>query len=402
MEFLETLETIRGEHADIARMFGGEGQRSPSRRGAVDPAYSRRLLEATTFVAEVLEGRRPTHHMQEAMTTSDFPILFGDILDRQVLAAYKEREGTWQGVAKKRIVRDFRGVKLFKPLTGAAGTLDEVGELAEYPEEAVSEQEPQTITVRKFGRRMAYSWEAGVNDDLDLLRELPTRMGRAARRTENYMATREYATSTGPSSVLYSVGNKNIVTGNPALSINGLTTALQVFGNQVNEDGDPIEHEAITLVVPPALEVTANNILNATALEITQQGGIPDVKDTTSSPSATGEVRLLVANWISKRIKVLVNPLLPLIDTTYGNTAWYLFADPNSDREALVMAFLRGWDTPAVFIKSPNARRVGGGGDVDPLDGDFDTDAITYKVRHVIGSAKVDPKATVASQGDGS
>jgi hypothetical protein len=66
------------------------------------------------------------------------------------------------------------------------------------------------------------------------------------------------------------------------------------------------------------------------------------------------------------------------------------------------MAFLRGWEDPAVFIKSANARRVGGGGDIDPLDGDFDTDSVAYKVRHVLGTAVVDPKATVASNGSGS
>lgn len=409
MEFLETLEVIRAESASIQSLFGTEGARAPSRSGQPNPVYQRRLGEAAVFVADVLDGRRPSHHIREAMTTSDFPILFGDILDRQVLAAYRERVGTWTGIAKRRVVRDFRGMKLYKPLTGAAGTLDVVGELSEYPEEVLGEQSTQTLTVGKFGRRMAFSWEAGVNDDLQMLRDIPDRMGRAARRTENYMATRLYAGAGGPDATLYSAGNRNLVVPtysggaltNPPLTIAGLADALAAFGNQVNEDGDPIEHDAVTLVVPPALEVVANNILNATSIEVTQLGGIPNVARTDSSPSATGEVRLLVANWMSKRVSLVVNPLLPLIDLVTGNTAWYLFANPNSDREALTMAFLRGWEDPAVFIKSANARRVGGG-DIDPLDGDFDTDAVTYKVRHVLGSAQVDPKATVVSDGTGS
>jgi hypothetical protein len=52
-------------------------------------------------------------------------------------------------------------------------------------------------------------------------------------------------------------------------------------------------------------------------------------------------------------------------------------------------------------MKSPNAVRVGGG-PVSPLSGDFDTDAVEYRVRHVTGVTLVDQKATVASNGSGS
>jgi hypothetical protein len=294
-------------------------------------------------------------------------------------------------------VRDFRGVKLFKPLTGYAGRLEQVGELSEYPEGPVAEQATKTITVAKYGKRMGISWETLVNDDLDLVKAMPAKMARMARRTESYMATELYVDASGPHASLYTVGNANIVNvangaaaNNPPLSVAGLTDALLVFGNQQDEDGNPIEHEAVTLVVPPALEVTANNIVAATSIELTTDGGTTDGSGT--------ERRLLAANWLSRRVRVVVNPLIPLIAAANGNTSWWLFASPGADREALVMAFLRGWEEPSVFIKSADARRVGGG-EVDPMDGDFDTDAVTYKVRHVIGSARVDPKATVASNG---
>jgi len=46
---------------------------------------------------------------------------------------------------------------------------------------------------------------------------------------------------------------------------------------------------------------------------------------------------------------------------------------------ALVMAFLRGWEDPSVFIKSANARRLGGG-DVDLRSGLRTAGALTFKV----------------------
>jgi hypothetical protein len=54
-----------------------------------------------------------------------------------------------------------------------------------------------------------------------------------------------------------------------------------------------------------------------------------------------------------------------------------------------------------VFIKTGNQQRVGGGG-VDPMNGDFDTDSIKYKVRDVIGGTLEDPKSFVGSNGSGS
>jgi len=406
MEFLETLETIRADQASVGRLFGGEGTRVRSR--AADPAYQAALVEAATFYGDVLAGSRRSWQLQEAMTTDDFPILFGDILDRQMLGEYRELVPSWEAVARRRVVRDFRGVKLFKPVTGLGGRLEEVGQSAEYPQAVVSEQDTQTITVAKFGKRVPLSWETIINDDLDQMSSIPRRMATMARRTESYMATELYIDVNGPHASLYTVGNANIVNQtnapgyvgaaiNPALSIASLGQALFVLSRQVDEDDNPIENEAAVLVVPPALEVIANNIMNATAIEVNTDGGT-----LAGLANSSGvERRLLVANWMARRLRVVVNPLIPLVaSSANGNTSWFVFKTPAEDREALVMAFLRGWEQPAIFIKSANARRLGGG-EVDPLDGDFDTDSVAYKVRHVLGSARVDPKATVGSNGSG-
>jgi hypothetical protein len=65
------------------------------------------------------------------------------------------------------------------------------------------------------------------------------------------------------------------------------------------------------------------------------------------------------------------------------------------------IGFLRGYEAPQLFMKDPDAIRVGGGA-VSPLDGDFDTDSIQYKLRHVFGGTLLDTKSAVASNGSGS
>jgi len=387
-EFMELLETIQAEEASRSRLFRGEGRGVRTIAGRDTPQYKGQLAEAARLIASVYEGRRPLRILMEAMTTSDFPLLFGDILDRQLLGKYEETPQHWSAVAKRATVRDFRTVSRFA-VDGAETVLDTVEEQAEYPAAVLSETRYQ-YAVQKRGRRVPFSWEAMVNDDLDALKDVPERFARACRRSEDRFVTELYADANGPHASLYTSGNANIVTSNPALSTAALQTAFGVLGAQVDEGGDPIMVEMVSLVVPPALEVTARNILNAIHIDaLTGGGGV-------SAQAIRAE------NWMRNRVQLVVNPYLPLVSSTAdGDTAWYLFASPSVGRPALEMGFLRGFEQPQVFMKSPNASRVGGGS-ADPMDGDFDTDSIQYKVRHVFGGARISPIMTVASEGDGS
>jgi len=386
-EFLETIESIRAEEASVQRLFGGEGQGVRQVRGRNNPQYMAKLAEAAKFVADVFEGRRPMYHLQEAMTTSDFPYLFGDILDRQLLANYREAPAVYRNYCRIATVRDFRTVKRFT-VSGAEAVLSEVKQQAEYPESSLSEGKYE-YSVKKYGRRIPFSWESMINDDLDALKDIPARFGRAARRTEQKFATGLYVDSSGPHASLYTADNSNIVTGNPALSVAALQTAMTILAAQTDSDGEPIVIDAVHLVVPPALEITAENILNALQLELVESGG-------------TSNQKLIAVNWMKNRLKLHVDPYIPIVaSSANGNTSWFLFADPGNNRPALEIGFLRGHTEPEIFIKAPNAQRVGGGA-ADPMAGDFDTDSIQYKVRHVLGGTRMDPKMTVASNGSGS
>jgi len=385
-EFLEVIENIRAEEASVQRLFGSEGQGVRQAHGRNNPEYMKKLAEAAKFMADVFEGRRPVYHLQEAMTTSDFPYLFGDVLDRQLLANYRETPAVYRNYCRIATVRDFRTVKRFT-VSGAEAVLDEVKEQAEYPESSLSEGK-YDYSVSKYGRRIPFSWESLINDDLDALRDIPARFGRAARRTEQKFATGLYVDSSGPHASLYTAGNSNIVTGNPALSVAALQTAMTILAAQTDSDGEPIIIDAVHLVVSPALEITAENILNALQLELIESGG-------------TSNQKLIAVNWMKNRLKLHVDPYIPIVaSSANGNTSWFLFADPANNRPALEVGFLRGHTEPEIFIKSPNAQRVGGGA-ADPMAGDFDTDSIQYKVRHVLGGTQMDPKMTVASNGSG-
>jgi len=385
------------DSAATERIYEGDGRRISRRRDA-DPRYQRDLSDVMFLFEDVMAGsRRAAITFQESMSRSDFQFLFGDVLDRQLLGAYNTMPVQWDTTARRGRVRDFRTVKRFT-LDGGKGVLGKVGELAPYKARAVTDG-AYTYSVEKYGAEIPISWETVVNDDLDALGDLPAALGLAARRTEERFAATLYVSSTGPNATFFSNGNRNVInptvggTGvpiNPPLSVTGLQYAMQIMGQQVDSDGGPIFVESVVLEVPPALEVAANNIINSTEILAATGGG-----------DGTGNDQLRVMNWLRNRVQVRVNPWLPILNTTNGNTAWYLFASPGAGRPAMEVGFLMGHETPELWMKSPDAVRVGGGL-VNPEEGDFEHDGIRYRVRHVVGGTLMDPKLAVASSGLGS
>lgn len=385
-DFLEVIETIRAEEASVQKLFNGEGK---TVRGvkSKSPRYQKQLAEAAQLIAGVYTGRRPMYQLQEAMTTSDFPYLFGDVLDRQLLAAYQETPQTYRNYTKVGRVRDFRTVKRYS-VYGGDQVLPEVKIQQQYKTAPINENSPVEYAVSKRGRRIPLAWETMMNDDLEALADIPNRFGRAARRSEQKFVTGLYVDASGPHASVYTSGNKNIVTSNPVLSLAALQTAVTQLAGRVDETGEPIFIETVELVVPPALEVTGLNYLNALQVELTEKGG-------------TSATKLVAANWMKTKFRLNVDHYIPIVaSTANANTSWFLFANPDNGRAAMQIDFLAGHEEPEIFMKSPNATRVGGG--EDAMNGDFDTDSIEYKVRHVFGGASIDPKMSMGSNGSGS
>lgn len=382
---LQLIESLQTADASVARLFRGEGHRvRESQNSSEDLVMAAELLERAE------RSRRAMSALVEAMSTSDFPLLMADIMDRELLGYYSEVPTTWTSYVRQSTVRDFRTAKRYA-VDGAEGALDEVKELSEYPEGALQE-EFDVFSVGKFGRRLALSWEAEINDDFDAFRRNPERLARAARRTEARFAAALWLDEKGPHAELYKAAFENIITiegKQPPLSIEALQAAFTLLSKMKDEDGEPILMEAVTLVVPPALEVTARNILNAIQIEMTSQGGTDDQK-------------LIAQNWMKNRLTLEVEPYIPYISSKEnGDTTWALFPNPNSGRSALELGKLRGYEEPSLYEKAPNARRVGGG----DVNESFENDSMEWRVRHVLGGTRMvktgGQKGTVASNGSG-
>lgn len=385
------METLTFEQLTEAQA-AGEVTALRSRRNP-SPRRLAQMAEAAQLYADACTGNHyALGRLQEALSTSDFSYIFGDVLDRELMANYQQLPSIWPSFASRATVRDFR-VKHYVDLLGGRGILEKVDQLAPYPQRKPVDAQ-YTLQVGKYGGAFSLSWEDMINDDLDALRDLPNRLAQGAHDTEDYLATGAIASASGPNSTLFSStalqsvsasDASNLLSGNPALSTDALSSALTTIQKRRDIEGRPILISGFVLMVPPALEVTARNILNAT--EIRQ---------------VTGNETIIIGNWLANRVTLVVNPWLPVVDQSANvATTWYLLPVPSTARPAAVLGFLRGHEVPDLRYKAEAGRALGGG-EVPAQEGSFEHDDLKYRVRHVLGTTSLDPIATAVSNGSGS
>lgn len=360
-----------------------------------DPTYN--LMEARTDNTALLKGVAEMNRLveaaqsgsawgraalQEAMTTADFPNLFGYALSRDLQALYSEHAAPWQQASRRVDLPDFRNREWYPH-----DTIDQVL-TADSDDGAPAAQnrnktDPTATTwaVEVYQATTELTFRTLRNDDLGFFRTIPQEFARAARRTELKTFTTTHWNSTGPTGLTQ-------ITGNPALTVANLKTAMSQMLKSVDANGEPILIDAPILEVGPALAVTAREIINATVLEI--NGGT-----TTTGISQT-------ANWVNDFISnVIVNPYIPVVaSSSNADTSWCLLANSGNGPAAFEHGWLTGMVGPQIFMKAPNMQRVGGS--IDSALGDFHTLSTEYKVMDIFGVKLVDSKLGFMSNGTNS
>jgi len=368
MELMEVMKELKTGWGDFTVLNG-------TRRS---DGWDMKLAEANRLIYN-LDGL-PTHKweyaIKEALTTSDFPLLFGDTLDRQLLANYKAAPSVWKAFTKLSTNRDFRNASRHK-MTGGDNYLDEVSEKGEYLASPRTEAE-YNIQLKKYGRQFDISWESIINDDLGALKDTPERFSNAAIRTEHRLVSAQYYHNV----VLATAGRGNLSV-NP-LTIANLETGIEWFAARTDANGEPIPTRPKILVVPPALEMTARAILtSATKMGLagaTTIAGAPDVWVPVNNVVSQMNLELVVDPYIT---------ILGAVTTPLSSVAsWFLFTDPR-ELAVLEAAHLRGHERPEIAMKASDKVTVGGAA-INPMSGDFATDNIFYRVRLPFGVTTLD------------
>lgn len=340
---------------------------------------------------DILEnkGRMPRHRheylLREAMTTSDFPYLFGDTTDRQMLAAYQAIDPEWKKYMRIKTVNrlyPWVGGKRFA-ISLSGMYLGEVEEKGEY--NALKKTEKKyDVYARKYGNQIDISWEAMIADDLGALKDSPNELAWLAANTEHYQAVNCYADDLGTHAAgnLYQLAAPETNSGVLPLTIGNLeftVAAMQAFRHP---SGQPMRNRPKYLVISDGgLEFTARQILtSATKMWVNDQ--------------VAAAVAMPMTNVIAQYgLELVIDPWLSIAGGTgFTRNTWYLFADPNNIA-AVECDYLQGHERPEICMKSSDKVTIGGGA-ISPMDGDFATDNVFYRIRQCFGANKLDWRAT--------
>lgn len=349
--------------------------------------------------------------LKEAIASQDFPILFGQVTQLALQGQYARLPQQWTAFSsrytasnlKKQRIMDWNATFDQLPVQngGAARhqyALPRVPELTEYPTFSL-EARGEEWGLAKYGARFPFSFEAFLNDEFQVIQDMPGEMAAMGRDTEDVLTTGVLATATGPNPDYFNAGwdfgplaqMGNIMAGNPALSVEALELAMQEIGLRRLNDR-PVVVPSWVLVVPPSMEITANEIAAIANQEIVQ-----------GDPTTGRQVRFTRTNQARGRFTVQVNQWLPLIDTSANAaTTWYLVpaGGTTGTRRAIVTSFLAGHEAPELRINNDTGSNIGGG-DISPFEGSFSHDDVQYRVRHFVGAAGIDPSPSMVSLGNG-
>src|SRR5260370_818666 len=283
-------------------------------------------------------------------TTASFSYLLGTSMNKRLLKDYQAWPAEWQKFATIVPIRDFK--QQTRVRLGAFGSLPIVAEDTAYQAVTLTDS-AATYVAQKHGNLVTVSRETIINDDLQAIKQIPTKLAVAAAYTLAEFVYGFLSSNPGiyDGNNLFTAGAPHNNLGSSALSTAAMQTGITAMREQTNYASKRLGLRPRFLVVPPELEWTA--------MVATKSAGVPGSNNNDINP-------------LLGFCTVIVSPQLT------STTQWFLVADPR-ECDGIEIGFVGGQCNPVLFIQD------------SPLLGlNFVQDAISYKVRMEWGGAVVD------------
>lgn len=212
-------------------------------------------------------------------------------------------------------------------LSVSSGLLDQVAEHQEYRYASLAEGK-ETVSINTFGKMVALSRQAIINDDTSAFTRIPEGLGKAAKRTVNksvYDKLFANPTLLTDSTAVFHANHSNLGTG--AISGGITVVALDAARSAMARQQD-LAKSAYLNISPSVLLVPVG--LSGAAKVVIQSQYDPD------------SVKLQRPNIAFNLVESIVSD--PLLDANSA-TAWYLIS---KQYDAFIVGFLDGNQTPAI------------------------------------------------------
>lgn len=286
---------------------------------------------------------------EAALDTTSFAQVLGDSIARRTLADFRTQNqfDVWRDLVNIVPITDFR--TQHRTRWGGFGDLPAVAEKGDYTELAQPDDEEATYSVKKRGGVASVTLEMTRNDDVSAIRQIPTRLSRAAKRTLGKFVLDFLRANAAiyDGKALFHADHGNL--GTTAFSAAAWAEARLAMMAQMeygapDASGIPPAH----VWIPAALEELAYNTFKN--------------RGTSNDPN------------FAQSTAPMIHPVWYWTDAN----DWVASAD-KLDIPSIELGFLDGNEEPELFVQdNPSVGSL------------FTNDTITYKIRHIYGGGVTD------------
>ncbi len=274
----------------------------------------------------------PTH------TTSDFPAILENSLNKALLMGWTETEETWRRIARVGSIPDFRPAP--RSGLGEYPTLPEIPEGGEYKYVTLSDRK-ETIVLLTYGSAIGITRQALVNDDLAAFGRMGMKQGRAAARRVGdlvYLVLTSNPTMQQDNTPLFDAAHNNVATvvGPPRVDTVNNMRVLMALQKDNDQNAHGLNLPLQRVIVPKALETQAN-VLRASQYD----------------PDSTSRANSRAPNPFQNTFEVVADPRLDAASATQ----WYTSSNPDS-YDVIEAGFLEGATEP--YLESREGWTVDG------------------------------------------
>jgi ATP-dependent protease ClpP protease subunit len=318
------------------------------------PFMDMRLVEMAAVCGGYKGPMRNVRDMETAFmagthTTSDFPAIFSNALNKQLESRYRDAVPTYRSIARQVSFADLRPHPQIR--TGDFPMLQEIGNGGEIKFGTFSDKQ-ESVAVESYASGVRLTRQMLINDDLNAIAQVIADQGRMVARKEDalfYAMLLSGANANGPTlaETTRQVFNTTDLTlaGTPAaITVPSLNIGRASLRKRKSLDGGDLEIVPAILLVGPDKELEAQQVV--APIQAQQAGNV---------------------NPFSGTLQVVTTAKIT------GN-AWYLFADP-SDVPNFVYGYLSGYEAPRMRMDEP----FGYQGTALTIEHDFGVGAVDFR-----------------------
>jgi hypothetical protein len=343
-----------GLHATMHECIRAAGMSYPA--GKRDNDFIRKTFEAD---AKVMDLQAAT----SGFSTVSLSGILSNVANKSLLASFLAVDDTLGRISSSADAPDFKQMSSYR-MTG-------LGEFTQLPPDGEIKhirpsEETFTNQVDTYAAMISLTRTTMINDDLNAFLLIPRTIGRKSAIKLQKVGFTEFLDN----ATFFAAGNSNYFEGAATnLQISSLTTALKLFREQTDANGDPISVNPGILLVPPALEVTAMDIFQETRVNETTTAN----KKSPANNPHVGNYTPVVSPWIGAGQSI----------SGSSDLAWYLLSD-TLDISCLEVIYLGGRRAPVL----------------ESAESSFNTLGMQFRGYFDFGVSKMETRAGVKSKGE--